>query len=283
MKKAGLRCLIVVIVLLVCMIVGYSVREIYEKQKSPLIETIKGYKGYIRTVGQEEYDFYAYFVERDLSGEIYPEELDEKIRTYINEVNAVFYLGNQLGLCEPYSFELLKLRMEQENNVRKVKLEQGEPIYGLKEFRLETYFQYVFTSLETDIIAYIEENADREIIRQAEEYYDANPDLFNIRKSVAYEITMQGKTEAETADREQLNFLGKSDMGLADFLEVGQPGDIYEDVLNGEKRKILLKNIEYTEKEGDMDKKTIIYRYILSELYPLLISSVARNNPVEFE
>ena len=32
-----------------------------------------------------------------------------------------------------------------------------------------------------------------------------------------------------------------------------------------------------------MDKKTIIYRYILSELYPLLISSVARNNPVEFE
>lgn len=281
MKKCRFWILVLAMIMLIFMEAGCSSEETAEEQSS-LIEKIESYQGYTRVVEQEEYDFYSYFVKRDLAGEISQEELDEKIRSYINEVNAVFYLGNELGLCEPYSFDLLKLRMEQENDIRKVKLEQKEAVYGLQEFQMETYFQYVFSNLESDIITYLEQNADAEMIRQAREYYNANQELFHVREGVTYEITEKGQTESVTVDRGKLNFLGKSDMGLADFLENGEIGDVFEDILDGEDRKVLLKDIKYGREEVELDQETIIFRYILSELYPALIKTTAKDNPVEF-
>lgn len=248
-----------------------------------LIETLESYQGYIRTVGTEEYDFYSGLVRRNLPEETDEEEAEEKIRTYINEVNAAFYLGNRLELCEPYSFELLKLRMEQENDARKIKLEKGEAVYGLQQFQLETYVQYVLDHLETGIIAYIEENADQELISLAREYYDANRELFRFRKSVTYETDEDGVTEEQTAEREQMNFLGKSDKELADFLETADIGDIFEREQGEVHQRFILTNICYDEKNFEEDQDIIVSYYIQSELYPALIKKIAGNNPVEFK
>ena len=54
------------------------------------------------------------------------EEKAQKVKEYINSVNAVFYLGEKLGLCEPYSFGEMKLRMEQENASRKAKKQRKQ-------------------------------------------------------------------------------------------------------------------------------------------------------------
>ena len=248
-----------------------------------LIQMIEGYKGYTRKISQEEYDFYAYFVTRELPEEISPKELERRIRDYANEVNAVFYLGNQLNLCEPYSLELLQMRMEQENDSRRLKQERKEVIYGLEEFTLETYFQYEMARLTVNIQTFLEEHLDEEILKQAQIYYAAHPEAFQKRETVIYELTINGKTRKQAADLHKLSLMGKADKGLADFLEGAEPGDIYEDEQNGERRKIELKEIQYSEPGFAQNKEAAVSAYLTQKLYPSLIETVAENNPVEFE
>ena len=227
--------------------------------------------------------FYAYFVTRELPEEISPKELERRIRDYANEVNAVFYLGNRLNLCEPYSLELLQMRMEQENDSRRLKQERKEVIYGLEEFTLETYFQYEMARLTVNIQTFLEEHLDEEILKQAQIYYAAHPEAFKRREAVTYELTINGKTRKQAADLHKLSLMGKADKGLADFLEGAEPGDIYEDEQNGEGRKIELKEIQYSEPGFAQNKEAAVSAYLTQKLYPSLIETVAENNPVEFE
>lgn len=251
------------------------------EQKS-IVEEIQFDKGYIRVVSQEEYDFYKYFIERDLAEEIEADALDVQVKAYINEVNAVFYLGDKFDLYEPYSFDLLKMRMEQENQDRKRKLEAGEIVYGLEQFTLQTYYQYERSNLETDLIAYIEEHVDSEIMEQAEAFYNKNSDLFTGRESVTYEITAFGETKEVTADREQLNLLANGDMNLADFLENAEVGETYTDVQNGEERNVVVTKIINSEAGFENNRDAVIQYYIRYVLLEELIDTVAKNNPVEF-
>lgn len=251
------------------------------EQKS-IVEEIQSDKGYIRVVSQEEYDFYKYFIERDLAEEIEADALDVQVKAYINEVNAVFYLGDKFDLYEPYSFDLLKMRMEQENQDRKRKLEAGEIVYGLEQFTLQTYYQYERSNLETDLIAYIEEHVDSEIMEQAEAFYNKNSDLFTGRESVTYEITAFGETKEVTADREQLNLLANGDMNLADFLENAEVGETYTDVQNGEERNVVVTKIINSEAGFENNRDAVIQYYIRYVLLEELIDTVAKNNPVEF-
>ena len=107
--------------------------------------------------------------------------LKEKVKEYARKVNAIFFLGDKLGLCEPFSFELLKLRMEQENQSRKLKLENEEIIYGLEQFSLETFYQYTLDNLKTKIHSYLEEHIDAGILNLAKKYYEENKNLFKFR------------------------------------------------------------------------------------------------------
>lgn len=261
----------------VCLFACQSVKE------DSLLETISSYQGYVRVVSQEEYDFYRYFVERDAGSKLSQEELDEKMNAYINQVNATFYLGNKLGLYEPYSFNLLQIRMEQENDNRKIKLEQGEAVYGLEQFDLNTYFQYELSNLEVDIQSYILEHCDTQILRQAEEYYDSNKENYVVRDMVEYQVTIGDETESVVADRTQLKLLGSADSGLADFLENADLNETYEDVRNGKQRCIVVTGIEYQEINFKDNEMSAIENYIEAKLYPSLIDEVAKNNPVEFD
>ena len=254
-----------------------------DKEQGGILKELSDFRGYTRVVSSEEYEFYQYFVKRDLPGEVSEAELDRLVREYASKVNAVFYLGNRLGFCEPYSFEMLKLRTEQENTNRQIQLEQGEVVYGLEQFTVENYFQYTMDNLQADLQGYLEEHADKEIQKLAKDYYRAHEEEFIYRKEVVYEQTLDGVTEELTADTNMLSVFGKSDMGLADFLGTAQEGDTYQDDRDGKDRTIILKEIIYSEKGYKNNQEMAVYLLIREELYDQVIENTALNNPLEFE
>lgn len=273
----------VIAVLVLLVIFSISIKGAFTEKSPSVLDMIGSYRGYTRVISQEEYEFYQYFVKRDLSGKVDEVELDKLVKTYAGDVNAAFYLGNQLNLCEPYSFELLQLRMEQENASRQAKLQQGEVVYGLEQFTLETYFLYTIDNLQTSIQQYLEENADEEILEMAEAYYEEHKEDFRNRVEVVYEVTLDEVTETLTADADMLSTLGKSDAGLADFLGVAEIGDTYRDVKNNQVRTVVLKDVTYSEEGYENNADSALYRLVRNELYQTVIENVAKNNPVEFE
>ena len=76
-------------------------------------------------------------------------------------------MANKFNLCEPYSFQTLKLRLEQENESRKVKKANGEAIYGLEQFTLEQFFQYRLSTAEASLRTYLEGQRDERILKEA--------------------------------------------------------------------------------------------------------------------
>ena len=265
-------------------LIGFLIKDVVGKEKIPkVVSQIKDYKGYTRIISQEEFQFYKSFVEKQNPKEKNQQYLDKKTREYANYVNAEFYLGSKLGLCAPYSFEHLKLQMEQENDSRKVKIANDEKVYGLEEFTLQTFFQYQLDNLEIDICNYLQQNTDKAMIKAAKKYYEEDENKVNIRSEVVYEVTQDGEKETIKVDREQLNFLGKSDIGLADFLETGNINDLYRDEKDSQEREVIIKEIKNETSGFEENQDAVIYSYIRTELYPEMIQTLAENNPAELE
>ena len=145
MKKKSIIVIWVLAIVVVMSVVIFS--NYKSERKSELLEELYAYQGYTRMISEKEFEFYRYFVERDLQNNASENEVIEKVKEYAGKVNAIFFLGNKLGLCEPYSFEALELRMEQENQSRKIKLENGEIIYGPEQFSIETLIFSTVSSL----------------------------------------------------------------------------------------------------------------------------------------
>lgn len=266
---------------LVILIVSVA-REGQPKETS-LLETLEGYKGYIRQVGQEEYDFYTALVMRDLTEELSAEELDAKVKEYINTVNATFYLGNRLGLCESYSFQGLQNQMQHENDSRKMKKEKGEPIYGLEQFDLTSYFQYVKSNLEVELMNYLVEHADNTLIEQAKAYFEADPDAYREVASITYHVTENGQTTLHTASQEEIRTLQNQDGELFDFLAEAEQGDSFTYEVAGSEREVEVISIEYQGTTFEESQTTILRDYIQEQVYKNLIATIAKNNPVEFD
>ena len=173
--------------------------------------------------------------------------------------------------------------MEQENDSRKVKIANDEKVYGLEKFTLQTFFQYQLDNLEIAICNYLQQNTDKTMIKAAKKYYEEDENKVNIRSEVVYEVTQDGEKETIKVDREQLNFLGKSDIGLADFLETGNINDLYRDEKDSQEREVIIKEIKNETSGFEENQNAVIYSYIRTELYPELIQTLAENNPAEFE
>lgn len=283
-NKKRVFCVSFFALLAMLFLIGFFIKDVVSKEKIPMVVSqINDYKGYTRIIGQEEFEFYKSFVEKQSPKEKNQQYLNRKTREYANYVNAEFYLGSKLGFCTPYSFEHLKLQMEQENDSRKVKIANGEKVYGLEEFTLQTFFQYQLDQLEIAICNYLQQNADKDMIKAAKKFYEKDENKINIRSEVVYEVTQDGEKETITADREQLNFLGKSNMGLADFLETGNINDLYLDEKDGQEREVIIKEIKNATSGFEENQDVAMYNYIRTELYPKMIQTVAKNNPAQFE
>ena len=283
-NKKSVFCASFFVLLAMLFLIGFLIKDVVGKEKIPkVVSQIKDYKGYTRIISQEEFQFYKSFVEKQNPKEKNQQYLDKKTREYANYVNAEFYLGSKLGLCAPYSFEHLKLQMEQENDSRKVKIANDEKVYGLEEFTLQTFFQYQLDNLEIGICNYLQQNTDKAMIKAAKKYYEEDENKVNIRSEVVYEVTQDGEKETIKVDREQLNFLGKSDIGLADFLETGNINDLYRDEKDSQEREVIIKEIKNETSGFEENQDAVIYSYISTELYPEMIQTLAENNPAEFE
>lgn len=286
LKKKNLGIIIIgglVLILLSGLFFAWKKTDLQD-ERSSILQRIYDYNGYVRVISQEEYDFYEYLVKRDLPDDTTEKEVEERVKAYANEVNATFYLGNKLGYCEPYSYEVLQLRMEQENAKRQAQKENNEVIYGVEKFQsLTIYFQYMLDNVQASIRGYLEENADDEILEMAESYYEEHKEAFQSVTQIVYEQTVDGVTETITADAEDLSFYGKADAGLADFLGAAQIGDAYEDDHNGQARSVIVKDITYTEYGYENHEYMALYQLVRYELYDMVIERVAKNNPVEFE
>lgn len=275
--------LCIVLLFAILLLGGFFLKK-KKTEEMPQIEAqIREYKGYTRVIGREEYEFYKSLAERENPEEENQSVLEEKAKEYANRANAVFYIGNKLGLCQPYSFENLKLLMEQENDARQAKIAGGEKVYGLEKFTLDIYFQYQIDNLEIKICDYLHQNVDKAMEHDAKAYYAREENQVAVRSKVIYEVTLNGERETVTADREQLNFLGKADMGLADFLETGKVNDVYQDWYDNQSRQVVIKQVEEKVGKFEDNKDVVIYNYIRTELYPDLIQTVAEQNPVQFE
>ncbi len=247
-----------------------------------IITQISGYKGYTRVVSREEFDFFKALVARDLENGADDETVEDATREYINTVNAEFYLGSKLGLCEVYDFSAMQYRMETENADRQAKSESGEVFYGPQSFTLTTYFQYIYSNLQSDLLNYLVSNATEDMLRGARDYYDATPSLHQSLQSITYKITENGASETVNITADEYRTLQNSDETLADFISEADEGDTMTYEYSGVTREVELVSVEYAEATFE-DNAAVILRYYISEnVLDGLIETVAENNPVEF-
>ena len=254
--------------------------DMAEDPVKQLVEEVEGITGKVRVVNREEYEFYKYFAEREIYDKLSDQELEHRTEEYINRVKAIFLLGNELDICEPYDFSTLKMRCSQENDIRKIKKEKGEPIYGLEQFTLENYYQYQRDLVENEIKGYLESLQSDWLTKEAKDFYEKNKDSFKYREQVIYEVTENGSTKTLTAGAVEISLLSNADGALADFLIQGNPGEEYSDATNQGDRRVIIKEVTYSGEGFEKNQEAAVKAYIDQELYPYLINTLAEQNPV---
>ena len=247
-----------------------------------LIAELRAWRGGSRTVGQEEYDFFYRLTARN-NASAGGEELDQLTRERIALVNAKFALGSHLDLCEPYDFEVMQFRMEQENMIRGARADSGETVYGTTRFDLNTYFSYLDSTLDADIVNYLVEHADRPMREQARAYYDAHRSSFEQLVSITYELEVGGRTTSETLSSAGMRSLQNADGTLSDFLYTAQPGDVLEyRSADGVLRRATLIDAVYEIPDFDDAASSAVLSWLYAEVMDELYASIARNSPVIF-
>ncbi|WP_458632719.1 hypothetical protein [Paenibacillus sp. CMAA1364] len=253
-----------------------------ETSQHGITDDIRSYSGYTRVIEQPEYDFYASLAQRELDDKTNSELLAQKTKQFIQTANAQFYLANQLGLYQPYSFENMQEQMKHENARRKMDKEKGLPIYGPETFDIVRYYQYVSSNLEVDIIDYLATHADERMVNEAENYFIENIDKYDHREQIVYVITENGEVVEHTVDWKQLSTLEKADSQLGEFLRVGDENQTLTYNFGNIERQVKIQSMTYVSTEFEQHKTEIVSDYLRGGQYKRLLREVELNNPVEF-
>lgn len=246
-----------------------------------LLEELASYRGYSRTVSREEVDFFRSLAEDDCPD---GEDLDAYTKEYIGLVDAKFYLGSRLGLCDRFDYDALLLRVEQENTIRAAKIADGQTVYGVTSFTPASYFRYLEAELDADIVAYLASHADKGMEKRAEDYFNAHPDAFRQLDSITYQVEENGESTTVTAERTTLRNLENSDASLSDFLYSAQPGDTMDyQSPEGTARRITLVETATQMPTFDEARSTALDSWLRAEALDGLYATLAENNPVQFD
>lgn len=246
-----------------------------------LLEELTAYRGYSRTVSQEEVDFFREIAEGGLPA---GEDLDSYTREYIGLVNAKFYLGSRLGLCAPFDYAAMELRMEQENTIRAAKVADGQSVYGVTGFTPASYFRYLDAELDADIVEYLTGHADKGMEKQAENYFNTHPDAFRQLESITYQVEEKGESSTVTAEQTVLRRLENSDATLSDFLYSAQPGDSMDyRSPEGVERRVTMVETATQMPTFDEVRSTALDSWLRVEVLDGLYATIAENNPVQFD
>lgn len=144
-------------------------------------------ESYIADVTSEIYQQYqidvdASFWEKDINGSTPLEMLKTKVHDYLKMVEANYQVGNKLGY-QSEGLESLVERMNEENELRKAKIENGEVVYGLKEYTLLLYLNYDIELIEEACVEKMEITT-----QEAKDYYDLNHEMFMEVDQKSYDV-----------------------------------------------------------------------------------------------
>lgn len=81
-------------------------------------------------------------------GLIPAESLAERAFESLRRDKALFSESAKRGLSEKLDFEKINENMQAENKARADALKEGSPVYGVSEYTIETYFDYLKSNLE---------------------------------------------------------------------------------------------------------------------------------------
>lgn len=232
----------------------------------------------VTTISQEEYNFYCEIVQKDYKGKD-KKKLEKLTKEYAESVYAQYALGQKYGVCEPYSYEYLKMKMETENQQRKAKHEAGEVVYGILAYKLDGYLQYQLSNLRLSIIDQIVKSGDEKLEQKAKKYWKENQDKFKRIDSVEYQLGQEKKT----VTWEELPTLEKTDSQLFTYLYEGKEGDVFSIEKDGGtiQGKIIRKTMEKSKFEGN--KGEIIKNYVGTVYYDELTEQSKKENILEYE
>lgn len=235
-----------------------------------------------RQVGAEEYEFFYKMVRRDSGNRGDEEALEAETKDFINRQNAMFYLAELSGLTEPYSFEALQKSMEEENQRRKKMKENGETFYGLEQFDLDAYYQYLVSNLRLDILDYMVDHATEQMRQEGRSFFEQNLEDYQSIASVTYQEEIGGAARSYTISYEELRALQWTDSELFDFLLTAGPGlQMQTERLDGICTTTFVsveKNTPTFEEAYGVVMKDFVYTCYYNDLLDI----IADNNPVRF-
>ena len=281
-KKKNYKMWLVVSVILIIVLAGFTLLRTTETKKDISLSELKEEQGYIRKADREEYEFFKKLIERNLPEELPEEELDALIREKMNRSNAEFMLANQMGVCDPYTFEGLQKDMEHENEQRKLKKEKGEVFYGPVKFDLITYYNYISTNQKLDMVSLIVQNADTEVMDGARAYFEENSEKYLSVENINYLLTENGETKELSLKREEMSTLEKTDSILFEFLYYGEAEDTMKYSYNEIQRTVQIISVEYEELSFENNIERVVRDYVTNVYLENLIQRIEKNWPVEF-
>lgn len=254
-----------------------------QESRKSVLQQLQEKNGYIRTVGKEEYDFFRKLTDRDTAEDVSEEELDVLTREYINRSNAEFMIGNQMGLCNPYSFESFQRDMENENAQRKQKKENKEVFYGPESFDLITYYTYVRGNLTLDMVNFIIAQADAEVIKGSKAYFEEHKENYRTIESIQYELKEDGVVTNEELIREEMSTLEKTDGILFSFLYQGQENDTFQYSYGDKAREVRIVAVEYKSLSFENNQERVMRDYVTKVYLEDWIHMVETEYPVDYE
>ena len=230
----------------------------------------------ITTIGEEEIDFYEAIITRN-NKYLSSDELRDEVKNYAEEVYAQFYLGEEYGLCNPFSYEALKMSVEAENNNRAARKDSKDVVYGVTNYSLDQFLNYELSNLKLNIVDYLVKNHDINIEKKAKKYFKNNAKDFEEIKTIRYKIG----NEIEIADKNSLKMIEKTSPELFENLYNLKIGEKFCVEVNSE-----IINCEIIDKEMSLlnfndEKEVVLRRYISDVYYWELVNSVKEFNKIE--
>lgn len=281
-KKKKYRMWLALPVILVIVLAVFVLAKTENREEDISLSKLHDEKGYIRKIGNEEYEFFKKLVDRNLPDNIKEEELDVLTRKKINRSNAEFMLAAQMGLCSPYSFENFQKDMEKENSQRKLKKEKGEVFYGPVKFDLITFYNYISTNQKLDMVSFVMENADTQVMEGSREYFEEFSEKYLTIKEIKYLLSENNEQQEMIMKREELSTLEKTDSILFEFLYYGEINDTMDYLYNDNQRTVQIISVEYEELSFENNMERVVRDYITNVYLEDWIQMIEENYPVEF-
>lgn len=290
--KRGKRPIIIFLAIIILTVIGFAGFMLVSREPEPdagkiEAELLEGMQlsGYSRTIGKEEFAFYSGIVRRELEDRDDTEEIDRRARDYAAEMNAQFYLAEKLGIMQPFSFEQLQAKMEQENASRARKKERGETFYGPTKFDLTGYYLFTTSNLRLQLTEALADRAGRRTKAGSKVFYEKNIDRYVARDDITYTVWEQGTQDKQThtVTLSDLRTLEKLDEDLLRILTDYKKGASFAYEKDGVALEGVIddKVLEY--KPYEDIQQIVMQEYIDTDLFDTLIERIAADNPVSFE